>query len=329
MHVSKLSFRQMLLMMAVNVFGATAAFSESMHDNHAAHGFVVFGKEQQYIYHLAKYNSPHSFFGVAEGELLNDDGSKASLPNPTKGIYSVLSTQQAVITDLFRQSDIGFQVEVFDGYLRSNDKISLGKKFSYRIKKVFADQVISPDTSRPYYKKFIYLKENKNWSYLVHWLSGAPNYEQIVRVFSQDADEIVTGDVGTIWKVSDTALPLKKSEASELIIRLSPKPTGFHFDVNDVLMEEHKTLQDTTLPSADQAIGHAVYNQSCPDDQGFRDQLRNEAMKHLESVLELRRTNCSSIGGIMSVGKLNEIIIYERNSCEYKVKTETKCLTNP
>ena len=329
MRVSKLKIKSMLMGLAITMSWTTVALSEATHDGHAAHGFVVFGKQQQFIYHLAKYNSPHSFFGVGQGELLNEDGTNVSLPTPKKGIYSVLSTEHSVITELFRPQVDGFQVEVFDGYLRSDDKVSLGKKYYYRIKKTFSTQVISPDSFRPYYKKFLILKENENWSYLVHWLSGAPNYEQILRVFSQDADNIVTGDSGMIWRVSDTAAPFKKFESSELLVRLSPKPLGFHFDVIDVLMEEHKTLQQPPQSSGDEAIGRAFYNQPCPDDQGFRDQLKIEAMSHLKSILDDRRAACSSAGGIMSVGKLNEVIIYERSGCEYKVKTEAKCLTNP
>lgn len=163
-----------------------ASSNENSFDDHqhSQHGFILLGKEQKYLYHLARYNSPHQYMAIFKVNLF-DKNNLPFEPQAENGkLLSALSVDKFVLPQLLQLSDgrvKQFSVDIFNGYLRSDDKIKIHENIKVDVVGVTFFKEIFLDSYRPQDLTYVVFGKPKDY-YLAHSIGGAPNYEQVLEI---------------------------------------------------------------------------------------------------------------------------------------------------
>jgi hypothetical protein len=123
----------MIALLTVLLVSVVAYGHQDQGHLHSKHGFVLVGKDKHFLYHLAKYDSPHQYLGIFSVELYEKGQRLREIPSTSRGILSVLSEETFEISDLGKWKRAKFSAQFFDGYLRSQDKDKIADNIEVRI----------------------------------------------------------------------------------------------------------------------------------------------------------------------------------------------------
>jgi hypothetical protein len=181
-----------LLTLTLLILGA-AAWAEHPHYHH---GFVVLGDETFFLYHLAKFDSPHRYQGLFEVTVKDSTGADVSLKKlreslPRHTVVSLVSNSSLEIPDLDGTAPISFTGDIYSGYLRNSAETKLIAREVTVTRRVthYFREIFTTDAPASRTQMILVCDKATNHFFGSHVVAGAPSYEEIV-----DIGEVYSGD---------------------------------------------------------------------------------------------------------------------------------------
>jgi hypothetical protein len=168
------------LLVAVSVGGA----QEIGQEDPGFHGMLVLGGETVYISHLPMFNAPHRYQGIwevsfgAEGD--REYRTERARPANAKQIFTLAPTEEFRLPEL-TTTKRSFRGNVFVGHFERDDKRLLLTDVTVTLKKLVHFHPFNRGHRLPEGLTYL-LFGTGNERFLAHWVSVAPNFDQVLVV---------------------------------------------------------------------------------------------------------------------------------------------------
>ncbi|HYH46886.1 MAG TPA: hypothetical protein VEG34_14480 [Thermoanaerobaculia bacterium] len=219
------------------------------------HGMLVLGSETLYASHLPMFSAQHRYQGIWEVSF-GEEGDRVyraerARPENAKLIFTLEPTEDFRLPEL-TQTRKSFRANIYRGHFER-----LGKKRILENVKVTVRRQVHWHPFRNSHERpepltyFLFGKGNE--LFLAHWISLAPNYDQILSVTpSKPLGEIPEGAQLVIAKRSDgDALKAGESVSGVMIVESGPEQpftvTPIDLKVGSVIYLEKGELEKNEL----------------------------------------------------------------------------------
>ncbi|HEX5716957.1 MAG TPA: hypothetical protein VF179_12410 [Thermoanaerobaculia bacterium] len=218
------------------------------------HGMLVVGSETLYASHLPMFMPQHRYQGIweisfgAEGDKVYR--TERALPDNAKLIFTLVPTEDFRLPEL-TQTRKSFRADIFRGHFERG-----GQPILEDVKVTVRRQVhwhpFRNSHERPEPLTYLLFGKGKEL-FLAHWISLAPNYDQILSVTpSKPLGEIPEGAQLVIAKRSDgDALKAGESVSGVMIVESGPEQpftvTPVDLKVGSVIYLEKGELEKNVL----------------------------------------------------------------------------------
>ena len=180
--------RLLAIGLLIACWAPVAAAQHAAHDStFGSHGMVLFGERGQFLSHLPLYRPPHDWQMLLRVQLGAD--SATSIPDPVAALRAdraasgevlyTIEPEEFAHSALETDSPFVFRATVFRGHFeRGGVPVIRGALF--RLDTVLHRRRLHRDGGPPM-NKFLLARDSAE-AYLLHYLTGAPNFEQIMAV---------------------------------------------------------------------------------------------------------------------------------------------------
>lgn len=151
--------------------------------NHpSVHGMVLFGSEKIYLSHLPLFHAPHDYQVLLEIDLPTSAKAsyRAQLRRNPNGLFTI-APEKFVLEELVG-SRREFSADLYVGHFERDGRI-FQSAVRVEVKNVLHFRKLNPNDPRPEHPRFHWLKASGE-EFIVHWITGRPSFEQILRVRS-------------------------------------------------------------------------------------------------------------------------------------------------
>lgn len=218
------------------------------------HGMLVLGSESVYVSHLPMFMPQHRYQGIWEVSF-GAEGDKAyraerARPENAKQIFTLNPLERFRLPEL-TQTRKSFQADIFLGHFERPGNKRILKNVKVTLQRQVHWHPFRNSHERPEALTYLLFGKGKEL-FLAHWISLAPNFDQIVSVTpSKPLDEIPEGAQIVIAKRGDSS-DLKAGESvSGMMIAGRPEQpftvTPVDLKVGSVIYLEKGELEENDL----------------------------------------------------------------------------------
>ena len=205
--------RNLMLSLSLLIAGAAAA------DVPATHGMLIFGRGKIYLSHLPMFHNPHHYQAIVEAELTPDASRvfhEDQIKHPEQTVYTLVP-EEFVLPDMMT-SPKPFTAAIFRGHFERPGRKLIVEETRVNITSVIHFRTLVAQAPKPPAAGYL-LFGTPQEAYLAHFITGRPNFDQILSVTVSDPPLMTElaqkGVVSMRFPATPDATPLAKGFAAQ------------------------------------------------------------------------------------------------------------------
>lgn len=165
------------------------ALAQPGHETPGFHGMLVLGGERIYASHLPMFTAQHRYQGIWQVSF-GEEGDRAyrEAQAASGGIFTLAPNENFRLPELVGQRS-SFRVDVYQGHFERPGHRKLLDDVTVTIEQQVHWHPFLPEHVRPEQLTYILFGDGEE-TWLAHWISAAPDYDQIVKVSAASAEPL-------------------------------------------------------------------------------------------------------------------------------------------
>lgn len=166
------------------------ALAQPGHETPGFHGMLVLGAERIYASHLPMFTAQHRYQGIWQVSF-GEEGDRVYREAQATGEAAIFTLAPK---ELFRLPELvgprsSFRADVFQGHFERPGHRKLLDDVTVTIEQQVHWHSFLPEHTRPEQLTYVLFSEGEE-SWLAHWISAAPDYDQIIRVSAASGEPL-------------------------------------------------------------------------------------------------------------------------------------------
>jgi hypothetical protein len=194
------------------------ALAQPGHEGPGFHGMLVLGAERIYVSHLPMFTAQHRYQGIWQvtfGEQADQTYRDARAAND--GVIFTLAPNENFRLPELTGPRRSFRADVYVGHFERPGHRKLLEDVTVTLEQQVHWHPFLADHARPDQSTYVLFGEGEE-TYLAHWISVAPDYDQIVRVTPVDSRGPLPAQAQVVVPARDDAQPFRPGEAISVLL---------------------------------------------------------------------------------------------------------------